>query len=308
MCCLFGLIDYGHGFTGRQRAHILSVLSAECEARGTDATGIAYNTGGKLCVYKRPLPAHQLRLHLPNDAWAVMGHTRMTTQGSEKKNRNNHPFYGMAGYTPFALAHNGVLHNDRTLRRELRLPGSRIETDSYVAVQLIERKKALGFDSLKYMAEQVEGSFTFTVLDACDNLYIVKGDNPMCLVHFPRAGFYLYASTEEILGRALKKLPPLGEKPVRVETSCGDILKIDRAGSITTEQFDDSALYRNWCCSMYWPREAAIRKRTSAEDEYLNELKSVAGAFGYSPGMIDRLLRQGFTTDELEEMLYCGEM
>ena len=51
------------------------------------------------------------------------------------------------------------------LRKRLPLPFTKIETDSYVAVQLLEQKKTLDFASLKYMAEQVEGSFTFTVLD-----------------------------------------------------------------------------------------------------------------------------------------------
>ena len=48
------------------------------------------------------------------------------------------------------------------------------------------------------MAEEVEGSFCFTVLDRKDNLYFVKGDNPLCLYHYPELGLYLYASTEEI--------------------------------------------------------------------------------------------------------------
>ena len=34
-----------------------------------------------------------------------------------------------------------------------------VETDSYVAVQLLEKNKTLDFDSLKSMAEAVEGSF-----------------------------------------------------------------------------------------------------------------------------------------------------
>ena len=40
-----------------------------------------------------------------------------------------------------------------------------VETDSYVAVQLLEQQKTLDFDSLQAMAEKVEGSFVFTVLD-----------------------------------------------------------------------------------------------------------------------------------------------
>lgn len=67
------------------------------------------------------------------------------------------------------------------------------------------KKRALDFSSLKYMAEQVEGSFAFTVWTT-ENLYFVKGDNPLCLYHFPRTGVYLYASTEEILKCALTRL------------------------------------------------------------------------------------------------------
>ena len=50
MCCLFGVIDYRHSLTAKQKNHILSVLAAACEARGTDATGIAYNSHGKLRI------------------------------------------------------------------------------------------------------------------------------------------------------------------------------------------------------------------------------------------------------------------
>ena len=50
MCCLFGLLDYGHSLTAAQKNHILAVLSTVCEARGTDATGIAYNTDNGLSL------------------------------------------------------------------------------------------------------------------------------------------------------------------------------------------------------------------------------------------------------------------
>ncbi len=105
----------------------------------------------------------------------------MTTQGNEKFNYNNHPFAGIAGDTSFAFAHNGVLWNDRELRKDKLIPDTHIETDSYAACQLIEQQNKLDFDSLKYMAETVEGNFTFTVLDDNNSLYILKGSNPMFL-------------------------------------------------------------------------------------------------------------------------------
>jgi len=237
MCCLFGMIDCGGSFTGRQRAELLSVLAAECEERGADAAGIAYNAGGKLHIVKRPVPAHKLSIRLPNEAGVIMGHTRMTTQGSAKKNYNNHPFPGNTPNGAFALAHNGVLRNDRALRKQLHLPYTKIETDSYVAVQLIEQKKALDFASLKYMAEQVEGSFTFTVLDQQNNLYIVKGDNPLCLYCFPQKRLFLYASTESILIRALSDVWDLLGTCRSVELDCGDIVKISAKGKISRSTF-----------------------------------------------------------------------
>ena len=42
------------------------------------------------------------------------------------------------------------------------------------------------------------------------------------------------------------------------------------------------------------------------EDEHIRLLKSVARAFGFTGEMIDRLLDQGFTTMEIEELLYDG--
>ena len=127
MCCLFGIMDYGHKLSRKEKTKILSVLSVACEERGTDATGIAYNSGGSLKVYKRPLPAHLLWFKVYEDTNLVMGHTRMTTQGSERFNQNNHPFSGQAGTTSFALAHNGVLNNDKRLRRQYDLPPTKIE-------------------------------------------------------------------------------------------------------------------------------------------------------------------------------------
>ena len=191
MCCLFGFVDYAGSLSVKQKNHLIRELSIAAEARGTDATGISYNTSRGLQIYKRPLAAHRLHLRIPAEAHVVMGHTRMTTQGSAKKNFNNHPFLGCVKGKRFALAHNGVLWNDRGLRHTKHLPKTKIQTDSYVAVQLLEQQKALDFDSLAKMAEQVEGSFSFAVLDEQDALWIVKGDSPLSIAHFPECGVYV---------------------------------------------------------------------------------------------------------------------
>lgn len=305
MCCLFGLIDYDHRLTGKQKGKLVHALAVQSEERGRDATGIAYNSRGRLHIYKRPLPAHKLHLMIPDDAAVVMGHTRMTTQGSEKRNYNNHPFLGAAGGERFALAHNGVLWNDKQLRKNRKLPGTKIETDSYIAVQLIEKQKALSPASLRYMAEQVEGSFTFTVLGEDDTLSFVRGDNPLCLYHCPQMGLYLYASTRAILDRAVERTWLKREIVREVRVEPGDILQIDAQGERHNNQFE----YDPWDGFSWgrWPYSCA-KSRSPEEKGYVEELKSVAGAFGYTSEAVDRMLSHGFTTDEIEEFLYCGEV
>lgn len=311
MCCLFGLIDTKHALSGREKSKILHILASESEVRGTDATGIAYNLGGRLYIHKRPVPGHKLQFRIREDTVTVMGHTRMATQGKASRNRNNHPFFGLAGSTPFALAHNGVLYNDIHLRSSRNLPKTRIETDSYVAVQLLEQRKTLNLNSLRSMAEQVEGSFTFTVLDGSESLFIVKGDSPMCLYWFQELGLYLYNSTEEILSQALQRISISLGAHTRISLNCGEILKITPTGEMVRGEFDNPALFYS---QLWLPYPRPVRYGCGKEasrttpNSYLDEIKSVAMAFGYAPEEIEHLSKMGFTPEELEEMLYCGEL
>ena len=303
MCCLFGIIDYRHSLSQKQLNRMLSVLATACEERGTDATGIAYNDNGYLRIYKRPKAAHKMHFNVPEHTHVVMGHTRMMTQGNAKKNYNNHPVPGHVKAGDFALAHNGVLYNDETLRESRHLPKTKIETDSYIAVQLIEEKKTLDFNSLKRMAEDLMGSFTFTVMDGQDNMYFVRGDNPMALYHFPRLGLYMYASTESILQKALKKLSLSSEMAVLIDLRCGDLLKIDHVGIMTRARFDDSNL-----CTYYPMYSSCYSFDSYGRSTYIDDLKSVARCFGFEPEAVDRLLHLGFQPEEIEEYFYAGEI
>lgn len=303
MCCLFGFVDYTGALSVNQKNRLIRKLSIAAEARGTDATGIAYNSSRGLQIYKRPLAAHRLHLKIPAEAHVVMGHTRMTTQGSAKKNYNNHPFFGCVKGKSFALAHNGIVWNDLELRRTKHLPRTKVQTDSYIAAQLLERQKALDFHTLRYMAEQVEGSFSFSVLSEQDELWLVKGDNPLTIVRFPKVGIYVYASTTEILNKALARCGNWLGRGEKVDIAMGDIVKIDRNGRITRGTFDASKFYRSswgyWDTSLY-------PKAPHSEEEHLALLKSVAKSFGFTSEMIDRLLEQGFSTDDIENLLYEG--
>ena len=296
MCSVFGLIDHQNKLTTREKNCIINTLARECEVRGTDATGIAYHFGGRLRIFKRPLPAHRLRLRVPPQANVIMGHTRMTTQGNEKFNQNNHPFAGSIGSKAFALAHNGILWNDKLLRQQEHLPQTSVETDSFIAVQLLEQQNALDFQSLKEMAEKVEGSFVFTVLDSEDSVWFVKGDNPLCLFHYN--GFTLYASTQEILVKALKRLR-LGKPQTVQQPEEGEILRIGKFGNQTSGSFIPRTSYTHW-----W-RYSPYYGYTYGEDDTLHdELLAAAKIMGVSEDEVQALLDYGCDPDEIEELLY----
>ena len=295
MCAIFGFLDYGKKISDRLLTKLLRELSIAAESRGVDATGFSYVKDGKIVTFKKAKPAHKVKLYFPKDTTAVIGHTRFTTQGSEKHNYNNHPFEGQTDGHCFALAHNGVLYNDRKLRSDLQLPDTKIETDSYIAVQLLERQNAVDVDALKYVAETVSGSFVFTVLRNDNTLFLVKGDNPLTIWHFPELGLYVYASTFEILAHAVKTVGISASiEPVAAED--GDIVQISANGEVSVGAFELSVY------SFFNPRW--YRFADEPEDmEYLDELLLICGCYGVDREDVELLLDIGYTCDEIEEML-----
>ena len=104
MCSLFGLIDFKECLSTHTKNKILNTLARECQVRGTDATGIAYNFNDRLRIYKRPLPARKMKIHIPHGVNVIMGHTRMTTQGNaQSRPTATSPFSSLNSRKPSTL-------------------------------------------------------------------------------------------------------------------------------------------------------------------------------------------------------------
>lgn len=308
MCALFGILDYGRRVPVNALQKLIQALANASEVRGTHASGISYVSNEKLTVYKRPKPAHKQHFRIPKDAAAVMGHTRYTTQGDQKHNYNNHPFRGYAG-TDLALAHNGILYNDHSLRTEKKLPYTEIETDSYIAVQLIESEHELSFSSIRKMAEAVRGYFTFTILDENNRLYIVKGESPLYLLHFPTLGLYVYASTAEIMKNALQGSALQWLYSEEIGIAEGELLRICPDGSIEREIYtvhDDSAYWNHWYSSRIYDWDQPISASCSDDEDYLFLIR-LSGYYGVDPEDIRYLREIGYSYDEIEDFLMDPE-
>jgi len=325
MCGLYGMVNYSNKMNSNDLNEIINALARESAERGSDATGEAHVSNGRLIINKAPKSAYKMRFSIPKGTPVAMGHTRHATNGSPKDNFNNHPWLGVAGKQKFVLAHNGILYNDISLRKQLKLPKTKVLTDSFIAVQLLERAGELSHKSMKEMAEQVEGSFTFTVLDDRNNFWAIKGDSPLSILHFKSLSLYVYASTDQILYRAitqtillkhLKSAMCKNDVVEDIEVTDGSIICINSKGIITTSEFkyDEYGSFGyswwDWDISSSKIRGCSnlppIRKTDDSNDvqEYLDMLRILATECNYNPDDVNRLYADGFTLTEIEELLY----
>ena len=154
------------------------------------------------------------------------------------------------------------------------------------------------------------GSCSFSILDDKRNLYLVKGDSPLEILHFPNHKIYVYASTENILYKALvdtylfdalKK----GEfESVTIEE--GEILKVLPSGKLERHNFQYSIH-----CGKYWweysPHTVQVAQKDNEHSDYLDTLRTMALFMGMPAEAVDEMLREGFSLDEVEEYLYDYE-
>ncbi|MBQ2664339.1 MAG: class II glutamine amidotransferase [Clostridia bacterium] len=300
MCGIFGVLDYkGKLKDMDELVHSIAYESAE---RGTDATGVAYVSHGGIKVKKDAVSAYNFKTDIPKGTRAVIGHTRHSTQGDKKKNYNNHPWSETVSNGSFALAHNGVLMNDSEIQKRYNFK-SKIETDSFVAVQLIKYKNKLDFDSLKFMAEEIRGSFSFNLLDNKGNIYIVKGDSPIALIHFRKQGVYAFASTERILWRGLIDSELFDDLQAGnfeyINIREGEILRLNAHGRIDRKEFE---FYDGY--GLDWRMGYSAKSYYGDDFDYKHELRNVAPYFGYDREEVDEMLSMGYTPEEIEELLY----
>lgn len=302
MCGLFGFVHYGSEPI-KNLSVLTTALAEQSAVRGTDATGIAYLRNGNIQIQKEARSAYALTCKHPDTIRTLIGHTRHATHGSAKKNYNNHPYSGKTGNTRFALAHNGVLWNDRA---SLHLPKTKIETDSYIAVQLIEQQKKLTFDSIRNMSETVLGSFSFFILDDMNSLWLLKGDSPLSILHFGEKQIYVYASTDAILYKAVIDSPlfTVMKKQLYEEIPIdeGEILKITAEGKCESEPFSFFEQYRPGWWDYGYSSDPDIT--CDGNPEYLAALRTAALYNGIEAERIDYLLEAGYTLEEIEDAIY----
>lgn len=208
------------------------------EKRGKHATGfVAVTKNGKTIQDKNDVTATEFikdRTRIPADARTVLLHTRHWTKGDPVDHRNNHPV--LSG-SCFAV-HNGQISNDDELFEERKLARG-ADVDSIIIPAMVTES---GFDNIKTIAEQWEGSFATAIIDPVKNpgeLLLVRGNHTSPLVMVNHDNYVIWASTQDAIKDAWVKVfgtPPDAKRFEHVPA--GTILRWANDGTQTTEKFE----------------------------------------------------------------------
>ena len=148
MCAVFGFLDYKGKVSNAVLKKLIHYLSIAAEVRGTDATGIATSGTAAWSPTKSPSRLTRSSSSFPGTRERSSG-----TPGSRHRQREaklqQPPVRGTLWQRGVRPRPQRRAVQRQELRREQHLPPTSIETDSYVAVQLLEQGQQLDKENIR---------------------------------------------------------------------------------------------------------------------------------------------------------------
>ena len=223
MCGIFGIIVNGRSrVSPRQFDAMAKKLFKLSSTRGKDASGFALLTPDYINVVKRSLTAKrlmktddykQLMGALQNNknnegnilyTTALIGHTRMATNGVEDIHINNQPILK----NEMVLIHNGIVVNYEKLWKEYFLLERETDSDTEIIPALLrhylqEDETLTG--AVRELYQRIEGVATIAVLfENLDHLLLSTNNGSLYIAHSQEAQRFFFASEKHMLLEFLK--------------------------------------------------------------------------------------------------------
>lgn len=219
MCGIFGLlVKEDPNLKTRLVTESINHLFKLSESRGKEASGVAVFSDNLIRVLKLPLPASQL-IHTEDyqklftgfskkdvlSPLAIIGHTRLATDGAETFKGNNQPVIKDG----IIIVHNGIVVNDGALWKRFPSLKRKYEVDTEIIPSLIRkfyREKKDLTRAVKKTFDLVEGSVSIAAFfNDFHYLLLATNTGSLYVCKDKRVNICLFASESYILKKILQQ-------------------------------------------------------------------------------------------------------
>jgi asparagine synthetase B (glutamine-hydrolysing) len=213
MCGIFGVVA---ARDASKTEDLLRALFRLSESRGKEASGIAAIAGDVIHVLKSPVPSTELLRTKTYASYvervvdqprrvAVIGHSRLVTNGAQTEHANNQPVC----VDDIAGVHNGIIVNEDQLWSAHPELTRTHEVDTEVLLRLVRRgaTEAGSFIAgVRSALAQIDGVANVAMFASeLDQLTIATNNGSIYYCADPATGFFAFASERYILEKALAK-------------------------------------------------------------------------------------------------------
>lgn len=212
MCGIFGIVST----QPRGSERLLRSLFQLSESRGKEASGLAGIADDTIHVLKSPIPASRL-LRTPtyssyaadvihrSDRVAVIGHSRLVTNGDQTEAANNQPVF----VDDIAGVHNGIIVNEAKLWSAHPELTRAFEVDTEILLRLVRhfaRAMSSFVAGVRQAMTQIAGVANVAMFASeLDQLTLATNNGSIYYSADPQAGLFAFASERYILETALRR-------------------------------------------------------------------------------------------------------
>lgn len=268
MCGIFGLVVHPRAKLDRAAiSGLLDELFRRSESRGREAAGLAVRYRSGLAVFKKPLAASDmiqgddyramlreaLPDQVPTEPVAIIGHSRLVTNGFQAQPENNQPV--VRG--DFVVVHNGIVVNVDALWAGARLT-PRGDVDTEVIAALLQQACDEGRDLVDGVREfyaRLIGTAAIGILSgAHPRMVLASNYGTLYLVADVDSGVVLFASERYILEQ-------VWQRPELAARAHAGITPVSRDGFVC---IDLESLAREVCALDRHGGQAVVTPRAPA--------------------------------------------
>ena len=238
MCGIFGFVASNAGAYPDQFALWSRELFRLSESRGKEAAGVATINGDKVKAYKEPRSASEF---LDSSTYkkllgeledfsvfpkAIIGHSRLATNGIQTLNTNNQPVASSQG----VIVHNGIIVNEDAIWKFLKQkPIFEVDTEVILALSLHFYNRGLSLESAIGEAfRRLSGSASIAFVPAKEKkLVLTTNTGSLYILSLLKSGLMFFASEFFILETFKKRFFGEKGKIEQIRAGTGVTVKID---------------------------------------------------------------------------------